>query len=155
MINQLIKPVFFLTAIALPLWIAVRIWLNASRKKRNEPVSIKRELTLTVFFIYIIFVAAVTLMPFPMTSFKNSDAANTNFIPLINSDEIKDGDIRTIRAKTQTLKYFAPLVNADFLAKRYFRSPSAGGETEEMRVIQEAYRELTGEDVKTKSQLFD
>lgn len=71
------------------------------------------------------------------------------------SDEIKDGDVRTIREKTRTLKYFAPLVNADFLAKRYFRSLSADGETEEMRVIQEAYRELTGEDVKTKSILFD
>lgn len=85
MINQLIKPIFFLTTITLPFWIVIRILINVLRKNRNEQISIRREILLTIFFIYIIFVAAITIMPLPMTSSINPDSVYTNFIPLLNS----------------------------------------------------------------------
>jgi hypothetical protein len=71
-------------------------------------------------------------------------------------DEMKGGDVRTIRAKAQSLKYFAFLANLDGLALRYQRAEPAKRETEEMKAIAEAFKELTGEDIKTKTQvLFD
>ncbi|HEY0428011.1 MAG TPA: hypothetical protein VGC76_09535 [Pyrinomonadaceae bacterium] len=65
-------------------------------------------------------------------------------------DEMARGDAPTIHAKTQSLKYIAPLVNFDVLLRRY-KSANLGNE--EKKALAEAYRELTGESVEKKSSL--
>jgi hypothetical protein len=46
-------------ALASPLRLALRVTINVARKKRKQPVSLRRELILTCFFVYVIFNAAL------------------------------------------------------------------------------------------------
>jgi hypothetical protein len=59
-------------------------------------------------------------------------------------DEIKSGDARAVRAGAGRLKFVAPLVNFDALARQY--NSSADGEKRE--ALAEAYLELTGKSLK-------
>ena len=67
-------------------------------------------------------------------------------------DEIKNGDAPTIRAEARRLKYVAPLVNPEVLAKRYGLQSNNNDETE---ALTEAYKNLTGEDIKEKARLLN
>ncbi|MDQ4120751.1 MAG: VanZ family protein [Acidobacteriota bacterium] len=83
--NHLFKSIIFLIAITLPFWIAARIIIYLSRKKRNEQAQIRTEFILTTFFVYLIFVAAITVIPTQMSSFRNPNFDDLNFIPILNS----------------------------------------------------------------------
>lgn len=83
--NHLFKSIIFLIAGTLPFWIASRIIIYVSRKKRNEQRQIRTEFILTTFFVYLIFVAAMTVIPTRMSSFINPNFDDLNFIPILNS----------------------------------------------------------------------
>jgi glycopeptide antibiotics resistance protein len=83
--NQLFKSIIFLIAATLPFWIAARIIIYVSRKKRNEQAQIRTEFILTTFFVYLIFVAAITVIPTQMSSFRKPNFDDLNFIPVLNS----------------------------------------------------------------------
>jgi glycopeptide antibiotics resistance protein len=83
--NHLFKSIIFLIAATLPFWIAARILIYVSRKKRNEQAQIRTEFVLTTFFVYLIFLAAMTVIPTQMTSFRNPNFDELNFIPILNS----------------------------------------------------------------------
>jgi glycopeptide antibiotics resistance protein len=65
--------------------IAARIIIYISRKKRNEQAQIKTEFILTTFFVFLIFLAAITVIPTQMSSFINPNFADLNFVPILNS----------------------------------------------------------------------
>ena len=83
--NPLFKSIIFLIAVTLPFWIAARIKIYFSRKKRNEQAPIKTEFILTTFFVYLIFVAAITVIPTQMSRFIKPNFDDLNFIPILNS----------------------------------------------------------------------
>jgi glycopeptide antibiotics resistance protein len=83
--NQLIKSIIFLLAVTLPFWIAARIKIYVLRKKRGEQAQIRTEFILTTFFVYLIFVAAVTVIPTQMSRFRKPNFDSLNFIPIRNS----------------------------------------------------------------------
>lgn len=85
MTYQLIKSIVFLAALALPFWLAVRVTINLAGKKRKQPVSIRRELILTCFFVYVIFVAAITIIPTRMSRFRSPASTDINLIPFANT----------------------------------------------------------------------
>ncbi len=60
--------------------------------------------------------------------------------------EMLHGDVQIIRAKTNRLKYVAPLINLDSLAKEY-RFENQKINPERKAALAEAYRELTGENL--------
>lgn len=68
--------------------------------------------------------------------------------------EIEIGDAQTIRKNAQILKYILPLVDLDKIISRYRRAAPDQIETEEMKAIAEAYKQLKGEDIKTKSRVL-
>ncbi len=68
--------------------------------------------------------------------------------------EMKNGDAAVIRKNTQILIYVSPIVNLDTITLRYHRATPIQGETEEMKAIAEAYKQLKGEDIETKSRVL-
>ena len=80
--NQLFKSIVFSIAVALPFWIAARLKIYVSRKKRNEQAQIFREVILTTFFVYLVFVAAITVVPTQMSGYRNPREHYLNFIPI-------------------------------------------------------------------------
>jgi glycopeptide antibiotics resistance protein len=84
-INQLIKPLVFVAVVSLPVWVAVRVAINVSRKRRGKRLSIGRELILTSFFVYVIIVAAITVIPLRMSRFRNPEATDINIVPIVNN----------------------------------------------------------------------
>ncbi len=83
--NQLFKTIILLIAITLPFWIAARIKIYVSRKKLNEQAQIRTEFILTTFFVYLIFLAAITVIPTQIANVRNPNFDDLNFIPLLNS----------------------------------------------------------------------
>ncbi len=64
-------------------------------------------------------------------------------------ENIKNGDVQTVRAEAKKLKYVAPLVNFEGLALLYFSSSSSEEQrSEKMKEIAEFYEEMTGKDIK-------
>jgi glycopeptide antibiotics resistance protein len=85
MINQIIKSILFLSAITLPFWIAIRLAINISRRRRRQPTSIIREILLTSFFLYLVFLAAVTIVPLPISRFRKPGYEYINLLPVLHS----------------------------------------------------------------------
>jgi len=85
MINQIIKSILLLTAIALPFWIAIRFAINFSSQRRNEQTSIAREFLLASLFLYLVFLAAVTIVPLPISRFRNHSSEDINLVPIVRS----------------------------------------------------------------------
>lgn len=67
-------------------------------------------------------------------------------------DEIKSGDAQAVRANAQTLRYLAPLVDFDSLARQYALENGATNR-EKKAALAEIYLELTGENIERKSNL--
>jgi hypothetical protein len=68
-------------------------------------------------------------------------------------DEMSKGDAQVIRAKTRRLKYVAPLVNFDSLARQYATENNAIN-SERKAALAEAYQELTGKNLERQSQFL-
>ncbi len=85
MLKQLIRAIILLTLISLPFWVAVRVKINISRRNRNEKLSIKRELILGTLFIYAVVVAAITIVPLPISKFRDPKFSGINVVPIFNS----------------------------------------------------------------------
>ena len=61
-------------------------------------------------------------------------------------DEMINGDVQTIRANGQKLKFVAPIVNCDVLVKAHI-SGLNGLPGERMKEIAQVYKKITGEDI--------
>jgi glycopeptide antibiotics resistance protein len=83
MLSQLIKSIVTLTGAALPFWILFRIIILSKRFQRS--VSLKRELILGLCFLYVIFVLAITVVPTPVSQFRDPTARDLNVVPVINT----------------------------------------------------------------------
>lgn len=68
-------------------------------------------------------------------------------------DEMSRGDARTIRAKARGLKYVAPLVNFDVLARQYALE-NEKMDDERKAAFAEVYRELTGENIESRTNIL-
>jgi len=73
------------SAAAFPVWILFRIAFNVWKKRRNELFSLRKEIFLSVFFLYVVGVVAITVIPLPFTEFRNPTANDFNVTPIINT----------------------------------------------------------------------
>ncbi len=85
MFNQLFKSFIFSALVALPFWVAFRIRAHAARKRMRERTTAGREILLTVFFLYLVFLAALTVVPIPMSRFRPRGTDDLNLVPVLNS----------------------------------------------------------------------
>ena len=85
MIIQIGKSVLFLTAVTFPLWVALRLAINASRRRRNQPTSTAREFLLASLLLYLVCLAAVTVVPLPMSRLRTPSSEDINLIPVLHS----------------------------------------------------------------------
>jgi glycopeptide antibiotics resistance protein len=83
--NQLLKSFIFSAALALPFWVAFRVKANAARKRLRERTAAGRELLLTLLFLYLVFLAALTVVPIPMSRFRAHGTNDLNLVPVLNS----------------------------------------------------------------------
>ena len=84
MIVQVGKSILFLAALTFPLWVATRFAINISRQRRNQQILLTREFILASFFLYIVFLAAITIVPLPMSRFRTPSSEDINLIPVLN-----------------------------------------------------------------------
>jgi glycopeptide antibiotics resistance protein len=85
LIYQVGKSILFLAALTLPVWVATRFAINVYKRRRNQQTSITRELLLASLFLYLVFLAAVTVVPLPMSRFRTPSSEDINLIPILHS----------------------------------------------------------------------
>ncbi len=85
MFNQLLKSFIFSAAVALPFWVAFRVRANVAGRRLNERTNAGRELLYTLFFLYLVFLAALTVVPLPMSRYTVRGADALNLVPVLNS----------------------------------------------------------------------
>lgn len=120
-----------------PLFTSIVFLRNASRSYQAAKPFLQKKLLINAFVL-----SAILSFAFP---------AILNLKIKETLDEIEKGDVQTIHAKAQNLKYVAPLVNFDLIALFYHRSAKDERKTEKMKAIAEVYKEITGEDIETKA----
>jgi len=71
-------------------------------------------------------------------------------------DRIQSGSAGEIRAATARLRYVKPLIDADPLARQYYRGLKAERWSDRGRALAAAYEELSGKDIGKANRLaFD
>lgn len=83
MIVQAGKATLLLAALMLPLWMATRFAIHVHRRRRGQPPSLSRELLLACFFLYLVFLAAVTIVPLPMSRSRTPRPDDVNLLPIL------------------------------------------------------------------------
>jgi glycopeptide antibiotics resistance protein len=76
--DQFYKPVLLLNLIVLPLWLIFRLIINYSNIK---PFSIKKECLFLLLVVYVLSVAAVTIVPLPMSRNRSFSTNEISLIP--------------------------------------------------------------------------
>jgi len=82
MLHQLIKPAIIIFSIMLPVWVVLRLIINAYKKRSALS---QRELLLSVFYIYIACVLIATVVPIPMTRHQNTQVNHINPVPIVQT----------------------------------------------------------------------
>lgn len=86
MIRLFSEQVILLSIITIPIWFIARCIIIVKRKKKNEKISIKREIILDIFFVYIIIVLALTIVPMHITpGLRRPGIRDINIIPVVGT----------------------------------------------------------------------
>jgi len=103
MLHQLIKPAIIIFSIMLPVWVVLRLIINAYKK---QSALNQRELLLSVFYVYITCILIATVVPIPMTRHQNPQVNHINPIPIVQTyKEFKATFLRgNISMKIHTLE---------------------------------------------------
>ena len=83
--NQFLTSVIVFSAAAFPVWILFRIAYRVFKKPVIESFSLRKEIFLGVFFLYVVGVLAITVIPLPFTQFRNPTANDFNVTPVVNT----------------------------------------------------------------------
>lgn len=82
MILQVVRAFLLLSALALPLWAAGRVAVNVRGRRRGRRASFGRELLLASFVVYLALLAAVTVVPLPVSRAGRPGADAINLVPV-------------------------------------------------------------------------
>ena len=123
-----------------PLFTSIILFRNAFRAYQTAKPFLEKGVLVRSFALTAIFSAVIPA------------AVNMEINKLING--INNGDAAEIRKNAQILKYVMPIVNLDKMTLRYHRAAPDQIETEEMKAIAEAYKQLRNEDIRTKSHVL-
>src|SRR5689334_1791154 len=83
MIVQAAKAALWLAALVLPLWIATRSAVGIYRQRRGQPISLRRETLLVCLVLYLVVLAAVTIVPLPMARLRTPRPDDVNLVPIL------------------------------------------------------------------------
>jgi glycopeptide antibiotics resistance protein len=83
MIVQAAKATLWLAALTLPLWIVTRSAVTVYRRRRGQPISLRRETLLVCLVLYLAVLAAVTVVPLPMSMFRTPLPDDVNLVPIL------------------------------------------------------------------------
>ncbi len=119
-----------------PLFSAIVFLRNAFRAFQAAKPFLEKSVLVRTFALTVIFSAVIP-------SIINVEIERT-------LEEIANGDVQTIRTKSQILSYAAPIVNFDVLAARYF-TKSKPEDIERNQVFAEEYEYLTGKSLVTNN----
>jgi glycopeptide antibiotics resistance protein len=90
MFERFIKPVLIIIAVSMFVWILIWCIANIFPKKHGKKISYRAELILFLFYIYLISVMSLTIIPLPFTRF-NFSRGGINLIPIVNTiNDLKD-----------------------------------------------------------------
>ena len=82
--EQFIKPVLAIIAISMLVWILFWFLFSIFKKNRGLRISLRAELIFFLFYIYIVGVMSLTVLPLPFTRFKTPNEDGINIIPVVN-----------------------------------------------------------------------
>jgi glycopeptide antibiotics resistance protein len=83
MIVQAGKATLMLMVLIFPLWIATRSVIGVRRRRRGQPTSADREVLLAAFVLYLLLLAAVTIVPLPMSRARTPRSDDINLVPIV------------------------------------------------------------------------
>src|SRR5689334_18946391 len=83
MIVQAGKATLWLAALMMPLWIAMRSAVGVYRRRHGQPISLRRELVLACMVLYLVLLAAVTVVPLPMSRARTPRPDDVNLVPIL------------------------------------------------------------------------
>lgn len=109
MMGQFLKSVLFCILLSLPFWLVLRLAWHNRRRKKGQKISPAREVLMLLFFVYIVSVLALTLVPLPISLHRSGPQKNINFIPFVNSyhNLIRYSKYDLQRLKTLWIENFA------------------------------------------------
>jgi glycopeptide antibiotics resistance protein len=81
MITQVLRAVAVLSAWTLPFWILARAMSRARGPSPGSPWTFRREAGLAVFWFYLVVLGAITLMPLPISTFREPGTTGLNLVP--------------------------------------------------------------------------
>jgi glycopeptide antibiotics resistance protein len=82
---ELIRIMLLSIAITLPFWVVVRVSQRRSEVRRRQPVSNRREALLGIFFLYLVVLAAITVVPRGISRSGAPGSESINLVPIIHS----------------------------------------------------------------------
>jgi glycopeptide antibiotics resistance protein len=82
--EQFISPVLALIAISMLMWILFWMVFSNAKKREGVIISFQAEITFFVFYIYIIAVMSLTIIPLPFARFEEPGESGINLTPVIN-----------------------------------------------------------------------
>lgn len=88
MIELFGEQVIILSIVTIPIWCIARFVICFKRKKKNKKISVKREIILNIFFIYMVIVFALTIIPMHiMPGLNRPSLRDINIIPVVATVE--------------------------------------------------------------------
>lgn len=84
MVDRFLKPLLFVTAVSLFVWIIVGFVIYSVNKKNGRKISNKAEWLLFIFYLYIVCVLTLTVIPMPFNRLEDSEGG-INIVPLVNT----------------------------------------------------------------------
>jgi glycopeptide antibiotics resistance protein len=131
MFDDFVKPILIIIAVAMLVWILFWAIVNNSKKKYGKKITPKAELILFAFYIYIVSVLTLTVIPLPFMRFEVS-AGGINLVPVMNTiQSFKNASVHHKELPEHTLQnligniiMFIPLgIFLPILAYRYRTLP--------------------------------
>jgi glycopeptide antibiotics resistance protein len=85
---QFLSSVLFLAVFAVPVWAIFRIAAGIQKRRRLETFSLRNEIVFALFFLYVLFVLSLTVVPLPFSQARNPTAHDFNIVPIINTVKV-------------------------------------------------------------------
>jgi glycopeptide antibiotics resistance protein len=88
MFRELLKPSLIIFCLALPAWLILRNIIAVIKKTKPGTLSLKEELLYFSFYIYLVCIFTVTVVPVPITARDIPENKVMNFIPVVHTAKV-------------------------------------------------------------------
>jgi glycopeptide antibiotics resistance protein len=88
MFRELLRPSLIIFSFALPAWLIFRKIISILKKRQHASFPLKQELLYFSFYIYLVCIFMVTVVPVPLTTRDIPENKVINFIPVVHTAKV-------------------------------------------------------------------